>query len=119
MMFSAEKAQDETSVSTDSGRIGDATVTRETGLLAKLRRFEARLDPKLGIESEAISRKLPEEKGHVPWHHQLNMFFLWASGTMNTSCFATGLLGPQFGLSKDFAPPSLLRTARLIRFVCL
>jgi hypothetical protein len=106
MMLSAEKGQDETSVSTDSGRIGDATVTHETGFLAKLRRFEERLDAKLGIESEAISRKLPEEKGHVPWHHQLNMFFLWASGTMNTSCFATGLLGHEFGLSKDYVLPS-------------
>jgi hypothetical protein len=29
------------------------------------------------------------------------MFFLWASGTMNTSCFATGFLGWEFGLSKS------------------
>jgi hypothetical protein len=102
MLTTAEKAQDEASVSTDSGRgVGDATaVPRQTGFLAKLRRFEERLDAKLGIESEAISRKLPEDKGHVPWHHQLNMFFLWASGTMNTSCFATGFLGHEFGLSK-------------------
>ncbi|KAH6872748.1 permease for cytosine/purines, uracil, thiamine, allantoin-domain-containing protein [Alternaria rosae] len=101
-MLSAEKAQDEASLSTDSGRgVGAATaVPRETGLLAKLRRFEERLDAKLGIESEAISRKLPEDKGHVPWHHQLNMFFLWASGTMNTSCFATGFLGHEFGLTR-------------------
>ncbi|KAI4633180.1 hypothetical protein J4E80_000543 [Alternaria sp. BMP 0032] len=100
-MLSAEKVQDEASLSTDSGRgVGAATaVPRETGILAKLRRFEERLDAKLGIESEAISRKLPEDKGDVPWHHQLNMFFLWASGTMNTSCFATGFLGHEFGLT--------------------
>lgn len=92
-----EKAPDQTSsVSTDNGVVA----TPETGLLAKLRAFEARMDAKLGIEAEAINRKLPEDKGHVPWHHQLSMFFLWASGTMNTSCFATGFLGHEFGLSK-------------------
>jgi hypothetical protein len=102
MSTDLEKVQDQSSVSTDAG---EATyTTRETGILATLRRFEAKLDAKLGIESEAINRKLPEDKGHVPWHHQLNMFFLWASGTMNTSCFATGFLGWEFGLSK---PPPL------------
>jgi hypothetical protein len=100
MSTDLEKVQDQSSVSTDAG---EATyTTHETGVLAKLRRFEAKLDAKLGIESEAINRKLPEDKGHVPWHHQLNMFFLWASGTMNTSCFATGFLGWEFGLSKLF-----------------
>jgi hypothetical protein len=108
-MSSTEKTQDDTSVSTNSGgEIGQATTPRETGFLAKLRRFEERLDAKLGIESEAISRKLPEDKGHVPWHHQLNMFFLWASGTMNTSCFATGFLGHEFGLSKNMFFPRLI-----------
>ena len=50
MMLSAEKVQDEASLSTDSGRgVGAATaVPRETGILAKLRRFEERLDAKLG-----------------------------------------------------------------------
>lgn len=71
----------------------------QTGILAKLCALEARLDAKLGIESDAIERKLPEEKGHVPWHQQLSMFCLWASGTMNTSCFATGFLGWEFGLT--------------------
>lgn len=80
----------------------EPTIEHDPGFLASLRSFEARMDMKLGIESEAINRKLPEEKGHVPWHHQLNMFFLWASGTMNTSCFATGFLGWEFGLSKHF-----------------
>lgn len=73
---------------------------RDYSFLGKLRTFEATMDAKLGIESDAIARKLPEEKRHVPWHHQMNMFFLWASGTMNTSCFATGFLGWEFGLSK-------------------
>jgi NCS1 nucleoside transporter family len=35
-----------------------------------------------------------------PWHSQLVMALLWASGTMNVSCFATGFLGWEyFGLS--------------------
>ena len=96
-----EKAGDHAE-SLTSGDIGETSVKRETGILAKLRAFEAKLDAKLGIESDAISRKLPEDKGHVPWHHQMTMFFLWASGTMNTSCFATGFLGWEFGLSKCF-----------------
>ena len=74
-------------------------ITQDNGLLSKLRRFEAGLDQKLGIESEAIDRKRAEDKKSVPWHEQLTMAFLWASGTMNTSCFATGFLGWEFGLS--------------------
>ena len=69
------------------------------GLLARLRALESRMDTKLGIESEAIVRKRAEDKKHVPWTEQLTMALLWASGTMNTSCFATGFLGWQFGLS--------------------
>lgn len=72
---------------------------RETGLLASLRRFEAKLDRTLGLESEAIDRKLPSDRKPQPWHAQLNMALLWASGTMNVSCFATGFLGWEFGLS--------------------
>lgn len=77
----------------------NAVVTQDNGVLSKLRNFEARLDRKLGVEAEAINRKLPEDKHPVPFSQQLNMFFLWASGTMNTSCFATGFLGWEFGLS--------------------
>ena len=80
-------------------RYNNTVVTQDNGFLSKLRRMEARLDAKLGVESEAIVRKLPEEKKPVPWHQQLNMALLWASGTMNTSCFATGFLGWEFGLS--------------------
>lgn len=103
--MSQEKIGDHASVSTGSGEeVGTATTAakHEKGLLAALRRFEGNMDAKFGIESDAITRKLPEEKGHVPWHHQMSMFFLWASGTMNTSCFATGFLGWEFGLSKLF-----------------
>lgn len=86
----------------------NAVITQDTGIFSKLRRFEARLDAKLGVEAEAIDRKLPESKGHVPFTDQLNMFFLWASGTMNTSCFATGFLGWEFGLSLKQVIPIII-----------
>ncbi|KAF2000821.1 hypothetical protein P154DRAFT_553923 [Amniculicola lignicola CBS 123094] len=86
-------------MSSDEERAEPGQAVYETGLFAKLRRFEAALDAKLGIESDAITRKLPEDKRPVRWHEQLSMFFLWASGTMGTSCFATGFLGWEFGLS--------------------
>jgi hypothetical protein len=90
------------SLSSGSGGVVETSYKHDTSFLGKLRRFEATLDAKLGIESDAITRKLPEDKGHVPWHQQMTMFFLWASGTMNTSCFATGFLGLEFGLSKMY-----------------
>ena len=98
-MEDAEKAHGTTSVSSDTG-LDSATHEKETGLLARLCALEARLDAKLGVEAEAITRKLPQDKGHVPWHQQLNMIFIWASGSMNTSSFATGFLGYELGLSK-------------------
>lgn len=78
---------------------GDATSSPLGRLLAILRDFEARMDRIFHLESEAIVRKRPEDKRPVPWREQLSMALLWASGTMNTSCFATGLLGWEFGLS--------------------
>lgn len=77
----------------------DTAIRPSNGLFSKLRRFEARMDAKLGIESEAIERKRAEDKRPVRWHEELTMALLWASGTMNTSCFATGFLGWEFGLS--------------------
>jgi NCS1 nucleoside transporter family len=74
-------------------------VQEERGILARLRAFEALMDRKLGVESEAIVRKLPEERQPVSWAAKLSMFCLWASGTMNLSCFATGFLGWKFGLT--------------------
>lgn len=71
----------------------------ETGVLASLRRFEARMDKALAVESEAIVRKTEKDKRPVPWHEELNMALIWASGTMGISCFATGFLGWEFGLS--------------------
>ena len=77
----------------------DGTISHETGIMAKLRAVEAAMDKKLGLESEAITRKRPEDKRKVHWVEELSMAFLWASGTMNTSCFATGFLGWEFGLT--------------------
>ncbi|KAI1178413.1 permease for cytosine/purines, uracil, thiamine, allantoin-domain-containing protein [Nemania sp. FL0916] len=71
----------------------------EGGVLSRLRQFEANLDARFGVESEAINRKLPEDKHPVRWHEELSMALLWASATMNTSCFATGFLGWELGLS--------------------
>ena len=73
-------------------------VKQDNGILSKLRNLEAAMDRKLGVESQAIDRKLPEDRQPVSWHSQLTMALLWASGTMNVSCFATGFLGWKFGL---------------------
>ena len=74
-------------------------VYQDNGALSKLRSMEAAMDRKLGVESEAIDRKLPEERQPMTWRSQLTMALLWASGTMNLSCMATGFLGWEFGLS--------------------
>lgn len=75
-------------------------VKQDNGVLSKLRNFEETLDAKLGVESQAIDRKLPDQRTGHGWWDQVNMAFLWASGTMNISCFATGFIGPlYFGLN--------------------
>lgn len=76
----------------------DTFVEEETGIFARMRAMEATLDKKLGIESHAIERKLPEDRVDLTWKDTLTMATLWASGTMNLSCFATGFLGWKFGL---------------------
>lgn len=76
-----------------------AAAHQDRGILSKLRNLEAALDRKLGVESQAIDRVRPEEKVPQPWHNQAVMALLWAGGTMNISCFATGILGFEFGLS--------------------
>ena len=105
--ISDEKGLHDTAIAISPDRTSSPTtelynntvVHQDNGLLSKLRRLEMRMDHKLGVESEAIDRKRPEDKKPVPWHEQLTMALLWASGTMNTSCFATGFLGWEFGLS--------------------
>lgn len=77
----------------------DAPVEQETGILSTLCGWEAALDRKLGIESQAIRRKLPEEKVPQRWHNQAVMALLWSGGIMNLSCMSTGFLGPEWGLT--------------------
>lgn len=75
----------------------------QTGILAKLRSYENALDKKFGIESQGPARVLPEEKDptYNKWSNQAVMALMWASGTMNLSCFTTGFLGWEFGLDLE------------------
>ncbi|KAG6013644.1 hypothetical protein E4U43_007181 [Claviceps pusilla] len=73
--------------------------TKSLGILGRLRDIETRLDAKLGIEANAVVRKRPEDKKHVPWTEELTMALLWASGSMNITCFAVGFLSGELGLS--------------------
>ena len=66
-----------------------------SGFLARLRNLEAWLDGKVGVEKNGPARILPEDR-RPP--NQAVMALMWASGTMNLSCFATGFLGLEFGL---------------------
>ncbi|KAJ5798705.1 nucleoside transporter [Penicillium pulvis] len=106
MAFDPEKGLDKVNFSTvDQSSLDVAPAennvapSHETGFLAKIRALEARMDKALGLESEAITRKRAEDKKPVHWVEELSMALLWASGTMNTSCFATGFLGWEFGLT--------------------
>ena len=103
MAFTAGDSSEE-----DVAYYNNQRVSQDSGLFSKLRYFEARLDQKLGIESQAIDRKLPEERKPVSWHSQLTMFCLWASGTMNLSCFATGFLGWDFGVNLGTTIPLII-----------
>lgn len=99
---SAEKFAHETVAAGSGGEevvYDGVLVHQDKGVLSKLRNLEAALDRKFGLETQAIDRVLPENKTHQPWHQQAVMALLWASGTMNISCFATGFLGWEFGLS--------------------
>ena len=66
-----------------------------SGILARLRHYEALLDDKLGVEKNGPARILPEDRKPP---NQAIMALMWASATMNLSCFATGFLGWEFGL---------------------
>ncbi|KAF7162346.1 hypothetical protein CNMCM5623_007691 [Aspergillus felis] len=69
---------------------------KQRGLLSRIRYYEEVLDRKLGIESHSLDRVLPENRNPP---NSLAMAFMWASATMNISCFSTGFLGKEFGLS--------------------
>lgn len=71
----------------------------ELSMFSSLNRFEQYLDRKIGMEAEAVERKLPDQRHLNSWYDQLNIIFLWASGNITLSPFSTGFLGWEFGLS--------------------
>ena len=93
MDFEKSPAQLEASAHDSDSNVVDyngTAIKQNHGVFSRLRNFEAAMDKKLGIESQAIERKLPNERQPMSWHSDLPMFCLWASGTMGLSCFATG-----------------------------
>ncbi|CEO60873.1 Putative Alcohol dehydrogenase [Penicillium brasilianum] len=66
------------------------------GILATIRYYEEYLDRKMGIESHSLDRVHPENRDSPS---PVVMGLMWASATMNISCFSTGFLGNEFGLS--------------------
>lgn len=71
----------------------------ELSIFSSLNRLERFLDRKIGLEAEAIERKLPEQRHKASWSEQLNIIFLWMSSNITLSPFTTGFLGWEFGLS--------------------
>jgi hypothetical protein len=72
----------------------------DKGFLGTLRHYEHLLDQKLGVEAHGPARILPEDRdpAYGRWNKQIVMALMWASGTMNLSCFTTGFLGSELGL---------------------
>lgn len=68
------------------------------GPFAPILRFEDWLDQKMGVESHAVERKLPESRRMLGRFNGFSMCFFWASGVMNSSSFSSGMLGWVFGL---------------------
>ncbi|KAL1970017.1 hypothetical protein VTN77DRAFT_6422 [Rasamsonia byssochlamydoides] len=74
----------------------EPVIKKPSGFWARFRYYEELLDRKLGVESHSVDRILPEDRKPP---NPLVMGFMWASATMNLSCFSTGFLGNEFGLS--------------------
>ena len=68
---------------------------RVSGFTARLRVYESMLDRKFGVEM-VIPTRISDEKRVAP--RSWAILAMWASGTMNLACFATGLLGWGIGL---------------------
>ncbi|KAE8147391.1 permease for cytosine/purines, uracil, thiamine, allantoin-domain-containing protein [Aspergillus avenaceus] len=81
------------------------TPIQPRGFLSKIKYYEELVDKKLGIESHSLDRVLPENRNPP---NSLAMAFMWASATMNISCFSTGFLGKQFGLSLGQTIPTIM-----------
>ena len=86
---------DSVSSENESAEFDTAPPPPPSGILARLRHYEALLDDKLGVEKNGPARILPEDRKPP---NQAVMALMWASGTMNLSCFATGFLGWELGL---------------------
>lgn len=92
----------------------EADPVKPSGFFARIRYYEEMLDRKLGIESNSLERVHPENrKSPSP----LVMAFMWASATMNISCFSTGFLGTEFGLSLGDTIPIVIFSTLLGSFV--
>jgi hypothetical protein len=70
--------------------------SKPRGIFATIRYYEEYLDRKMGIESHSLDRVHPENRNSPS---SVVMALMWASATMNISCFSTGFLGIEFGLS--------------------
>jgi hypothetical protein len=62
----------------------ERTAEPETGILARMREWEAAMDRKLGIESQAIERKLPEDRVDLTWKDSLTMVGDYRQDTRQT-----------------------------------
>lgn len=83
----------------------DEDIARPQGLLAQVHYYERWLDRKFGIESHSIDRVHPEDRKPP---NPLVMALMWASATMNLSCFSTGFLGVEYGLSLGQTIPIII-----------
>ncbi len=79
----------------------DLQTVAHKGFLGTLRHYEDLLDKKIGVEAHGPARILPDgrDPAFSKWSQQIVMALMWASGTMNLSCFTTGFLGQELGLS--------------------
>ena len=85
--------------------VEEQSLVKPQGLFARIRYYEELLDRKLGVESHSLDRVLPENR-QPP--NTLAMAFIWASATMNLSCFSTGFMGKEFGLSLGQTIPIMI-----------
>ncbi|EHA19611.1 hypothetical protein CBS147343_9038 [Aspergillus niger] len=76
--------------------VEEHALVKPSGFFARIRYYEELLDRKMGVESHSLDRVLPEERKPP---NTLAMAFIWASATMNLSCFSTGFMGKEFGLT--------------------
>lgn len=98
----------------DGEELNQTQAASSTGVLAKLRGWEAALDRKIGIENHGIERRRPEDRdpSYASFSNQAVMFLMWMSATTNLSCFSTGFLGWELGLD-------LSRTIAIVIFSTL